>query len=410
VLISMVVAANKAKLTKSYVDSRRAPGFYWDSALTGFGLRISGSTKTYIVQARVNGVDRRRSIGRHGVFTPEQARLRAQKALHEMASGIDPKEADKARLVAGITLHNAFQDYLRRSQLKPRTEQDYRGYMERYFNDWAGKPVVAIKADMVEARHQKLLAERGGAQADVAMRFLRAVFNFASGKYQREDGEPLIAVNPVKRLSAAKLWAKPRPRERYVEEAKLGAWFKAVNELSGRREDDAETIRDYLLVLLFTGLRRTEAMTLRWEHVDLKARKFVVPAENTKNSTSHALPLTSVTLGILERRAAARVNDFVFAGRGRHGHLVEPKRAIARVTEMAGIEFTPHDLRRTFATCASTVIDNQSTVKRLMNHRTASQDITEGYKQGVERLREPSQRVTDYMLRLIKNGGPGQSD
>jgi len=405
----MALAANKAKLTKSYVDSRSAPGFYWDTALTGFGLRISGSTKTYIVQARVNGVDRRRSIGRHGVFTPEQARLRAQKALHEMASGIDPREAEKARLMAGIALEEAFQDYLRRSQLKPRTEQDYRGYMARYFSDWASRSVVAIKADMVEARHQKLLAEHGGAQADVAMRFLRAVFNFASGKYQREDGEPLLPVNPVKRLSAAKLWAKPRPRERYVEESKLGAWYKAVNDLSGRREDDAETIRDYLLFLVFTGLRRTEAMTLRWEHVDLQARKFVVPAENTKNSTSHALPLTSVTLEILKSRAEARINDFVFPGRGRRGHLVEPKRAIARVTESSGVEFALHDLRRTYATCASTVIDNQSTVKRLMNHRTASQDITEGYKQGVERLRDPAQRVVDYMLRLVENGGPERS-
>lgn len=401
----MAEAINRAKLTKSYIDSISKPGFYWDTALTGFGLRISGNTKTYIVQARVNGSgegDKRRKIGRHGIFTPEQAREHARKALHQMATGIDPKDAAKAALVANITLSQVFDDYLKRGGLKARTEKDYRGYLSKYFADWANKPLASIKPDMVEARHSKLVGAHGGAQGDVAMRFLRAIFNFASGKYQQENGDPLIAVNPTKRLSSVKLWANPRRRSRYVQEHQLKTWHAAVLGLTSARDEEADVARDYLLFLLFTGLRLTEAMTLRWENVDITARKFFIPAEDTKNTYEHPLPMTDATLEIFQRRAAARRNDFVFPGRGENKHLVEPKRAIAKVVASSGIEFSAHDLRRTFATCASTVIENPATVKRLMNHRTGRQDITESYFQGVERLRGPSQKVADYMVHLIE--------
>ncbi|AEI78039.1 phage-like integrase [Cupriavidus necator N-1] len=401
---------SKAKLTKAYVDSCSTPGFYWDTALTGFGLRISGTTKTYIVQARIAGRDTRRSIGRHGVLTAEEARKKAREALALMADGTDPKAAARARKIEGISLTQVFNDYLTQHPLKPRTQYDYNGFMARAFADWAMKPLTTITADMVEKRHAAIVSRSGGAQADGAMRFLRALFNYAEGKYEKVTGEPLVSSNPTKRLRALKLWARPPRRESYVREEQLARWHQSVMALGNTlASDDADTMRDYLLFVLFTGLRRSESMSLRWEYVDLEGRRFTIPSENTKNKRSHPLPLTTLTLEILQRRWAQRSNDYVFPGRGKTGHLVEPKKAIAKVADDSGIPFTLHDLRRTFATCASTVIDNQSTIKRLMNHLTGGQDVTEGYKQGVERLREPAQRVTNYMLQLIANGLPAST-
>lgn len=391
---------NKGKITKSYVDGQTEPGLYWDTELRGFGLCISGKTKTYIVQARVNGRDKRRSIGRHGVLTAEEARKAARQALALMARGVDPKDEARARRIAGISLWDVTEAYLERGRLKPRTVADYRGYVARYFRDWADRPLVGIKADMVERRHAELVERHGGAQADVAMRFLRALFNFAEGKYQRADGEPLVASNPTKRLSALKLWARPARRERYVKETDLARWYEAVCSL-GNNGTESEIQRDYLLFLLFTGLRRTEAMGMRWAYVDFEGRQFRLPAEDTKNGTAHSLPMTTVTERLLRQRYNAKTNEFVFPGRGRTGHLVDPKGFISRVTEASGVGFSPHDLRRTFATCAATVIDSERTIKRLMNHLTGNQDVTEGYKQGVERLREPAQKITEYMLRLV---------
>ena len=102
------------------------------------------------------------------------------------------------------------------------------------------------------------------------------------------------------------------------------------------------------------------------------------------------------------RKAAAGGSDWVFTGTGRSGHLNEPKKAIARVRAASGVNFTLHDLRRTFITVAEGMDISSYTLKRLLNHKN-QRDVTAGYiVLNVERLREPMQRIADYILRAAK--------
>jgi integrase len=390
----------KIKLTKTTVDAASSEGFYWDTELRGFGLRISGKTKSYIVQARISGKEVRRTVGRHGVYTAEEARKRARETLLQMSQGQDPKEEERARKAESTTLGELFSVYIDRKPLRARTLADYRSYMSRYFQDWHRIAIKDIKPDMVGSRHLYIGEHHGEAQADVAMRFLRALFNFAQGFYTRVDGEPLVSVNPTKRLNALRQWYRPNARETYIREHELGKWFSAVQQTRATGSPSAVAVCDYLTFLLFTGLRRTEASLIRWEHVDLDNRQVLLPKENTKNGTDFAIPLTSMTLDLLKKRAAERTSDLVFAGKGRSGQIGEPRYVMRKVSALSTVTFRLHDLRRTYATCASHVIDNQWTVKRLMNHLTG-QDITQRYIQGVERLRTPAQLVTDFILARI---------
>lgn len=100
------------------------------------------------------------------------------------------------------------------------------------------------------------------------------------------------------------------------------------------------TLRDFLLLTLFTGLRREEAARLRWANVDLKGRTLTVP--NTKNGEPHTLPLSGFLLELLERRkeGAGRDAVFVFPGGGVAGHIVEPRATMKKVTEQCGAAFT----------------------------------------------------------------------
>ncbi len=393
------------RLTKRLIDSLDEPGLYWDSQLRGFGLQISGTTKTYVVQARINGKSSRQKIARHGVLTPEQARDEARQRLAQMAAGIDPRQARRALSQQGVTLKEALDAYFANRELAPRTQADYRKVLADHLSCWQSTPLASISQDMVETQHAKLGESHGHAQANMAMRLLKAIFNFAEGKYQRADGSPLVTTNPTKRLNALRRWYKTPRRENYIREEQLQAWHAGVLAMNDASPTEGtRIIQDYLLFVLFTGLRRTEAASIQWEHVNFQGRRLTIPRENTKNGTNFELPLTSATLEILKRRLDARNNEFVFPGTGKTGHLVEPKKQIAKVIADTGIQFTVHDLRRTFATYADTVVQNEATVKRLMNHLTGNQDVTEGYKQGVERLRGPAQRVTDYILELIEHG------
>lgn len=72
----------------------------------------------------------------------------------------------------------------------------------------------------------------------------------------------------------------------------------------------SEILRDYLLLIILTGLRRQEAATLRWDQVDLNAKTLTVL--DTKNHESHTLPLSGYLYELLLSRSQNRINEYVF--------------------------------------------------------------------------------------------------
>jgi integrase len=397
-------ASRFRKLTKKAVDeipySDQGQLLYRDTELKGFGLRVGAQTKTYIAEGWLRGVGKvvRVTIGAHGVFTPEEARNKARRALQMLYDGIDPNKAKAEQRARGITLKQAFDDYLRaRKALKSNTVRDYKKCVETYFNDWQATPLAAITKDMIEERHVQL-GKRSEAQANLSMRFLRALFNFAMEKYGGGEGGAVIVENPVMRLTRNKAWYRVARRQGYIKRHELELWMRAVLGLKNDHTTKTrEVFRDYLLLVLLTGLRRWEAATLKWNDVDLRAKTLTVL--DTKNREPHTLPLSDFLVELLERRHAEAAGAFVFPGDGKEGHIVEPRKQVLRVSRESGVDFRVHDLRRTFATVAESLDIPAYALKRLLNHKT-SNDVTAGYIiADVERLRDPMQKVTDHILK-----------
>src|SRR5690606_36537368 len=161
------------------LEGKPTQAFYRDTELTGFGLKItSAGTKTYIVEARVQGKPKRMTIGKHGALAPEQARKQAQRLIGEIAVGRNPATEKREQLVRVVTLGEVFNNYLKtRKDLKPNTVIDYKKCIEGYLKDWLDKPMLGITKEMVEARHLKL-GSSSPARANNAMRVLRALFNY----------------------------------------------------------------------------------------------------------------------------------------------------------------------------------------------------------------------------------------
>ncbi|CAH1904754.1 hypothetical protein NTGHW29_360083 [Candidatus Nitrotoga sp. HW29] len=74
---------------------------------------------------------------------------------------------------------------------------------------------------------------------------------------------------------------------------------------------------------------------------------------------------------------------------------------MAKVILESGVTFTIHDLRRTFITIAESQDISAYALKRLLNHKM-NNDVTAGYIiNDVERLREPMQKITSYLLKSV---------
>lgn len=389
------------RITKSFVDKVPLPeirqdgkstqAFYRDSVIAGFGLRVtSGGAKSFIVEKRVDGRVKRKTLGRYGNLTVEQARKEAQKFLGKVASGIDPIREVQEKRAKRITLSDAFQDYLAtRKNLKPNTLNDYNRSMGEMFKDWQSKAMSDISRDMVMSRHSEY-GTRSPARADNGMRILRAIFNHALQRYQDASGKPFLAANPVDVLSHQRAWYKVERRQTLIKDHQLKAWYDATMQLNN------QTTRDYLHLVLLTGLRRTEAATLTWDQVDFKEKTLTIT--ETKNSRIHRLPFSDAIEVLLTRRDKEKSSPFVFPSDAERGHLSEPRTAIARVTKLSGVTFTLHDLRRTFITAAERLDIPAYALKRLINHKDPN-DVTEGYIIfDVERLRVPMQKITDFFM------------
>lgn len=400
------------RLTKTVVDQATTPEkgqrFLRDEALPGFALRIThGGAKSFIVEKRINGRVRRQTLGRYGPLTVEQARKEAQKVLGRIAAGADPIAERQEALARSVTLSEAFAAYLAaRKDLKASTLKDYHQLMNTAFRDWQHRELAAITKDHIARRHAKL-GEKSPARANNAMRLLRAVYNFASYTYEDSHGQSLFPENPVRRLNHTRAWYTVERRRTYLKRGDLPAWFEAAQNLRGEDADpNGQTVADYLLLLLFTGLRRGEAMQLRWKDVDFPGRALTIP--DTKNHDPLILPLSDYVYGLLEERRELGEAPWVFPGAGPKGYLIEPRRHIGKITAQSGVSFTLHDLRRTFITVAESLDISIYAIKRLVNHRMRN-DVTAGYVvMDVERLREPMQKITDQLRALAGDTTPAE--
>ena len=392
------MATNKINFTKGNIEDLPLPAkgqreTYHDTKTPGLQLRVSGTgVKTFCVRRRnATGTVERVTLGSYPAMTPEQARKKAMEVNVTISNGESPTAEKKRAKLESKTLQQAFEDYLSRRTLKPQTVFDINRCMKEIYPDWLDKPMTKITGDMVVQRHQRYGAERSEARANLGMRYLRAVFNFAMAEYQDAEGEPIIKTNPAKKLSATKSWHRVDRRQTVIKPHELGAWVNAVLGLP------SENIRDYFMTVLLTGMRREEALKLVWADVDMTGKTFTI--RDPKNHQDHTLPMSDYLYELLARRKAASIAEHVFAdSQGRK--ISNFRYAQASVEKVSGVSFCIHDLRRTFATIAESLDIPAYALKRLLNHANGA-DVTAGYiVANVERLREPMQKITDYILKM----------
>ena len=387
------------KLTERAISKLAAPDpsgkqvLHWDRDLKGFAVLCSGTTnvKTYVVQrALPSGRNRRVTIGACNTLSLEKASELAKDMLHDLRHGRDPKAK-----VENPTLRETFENFLAaRRDLRPASVTLYRFAVEKPLAAWLDRPLREITGDMIEDKHRSIAASisKGGVSdgivtANTAMRTFRTLYNFAS---ERTAGLP---DNPVRRLR--RQWFQEPKRERIVPEEKMAEFYRAVCKLNHPVQ------RDYILMLMFTGMRKSECASLRWDDIDLGKKIIRVQAANTKTGKKLDLPMSDFVHDLLvARRALGNSGGFVFPGKSQGRHIIDTRSALDEVAKVTGVKISNHDLRRGFITIAESTDISVMALKALVNH-TLGSGITEGYVQmRVERLREPVQRVADRIKQL----------
>lgn len=415
------MTATKISFTKAALNSLALPlpgkrTEIYDSKTPGLIVRVTHTgAKSFTAYRRVNDKPQRVRLGRYPDMSIEQARKAAAKALSKMADGIDPVAERRANQTRCITLQNVLDAYVESHELKPGTVKDYCRAIDETAADWLNKPLLSITKEMIERRHRRR-GERSKARTNNAMRVLRALFNYATAEYEDADGNPLIIVNPVKRISATRAWYRVPRRQSVIKNYQFPAWFNAVVNLRGKRKGArAGVVRIYLLAVVFTGLRKEEGAQLKWPDIDFGDRTFTV--NDPKNRDRHTLPLPDflydqflVAYKEVEQKKAENMKtgqeddsdlDYVFPRIGGSQYRADLRHWIDKISEVSGVRATLHDLRRTFTTTAESLDISVYALKRLLNHRISQSDVTAGYiVTDVERLRVPMRKIENRLLHI----------
>jgi len=390
------------KINKRTVDAIQ-PGvrdlISWDADLGGFGVRcrVSGA-KVYVLKYRHLGRQRWFTIGQHGAaWTPELARREAKRLLGEVAAGRDPAQSrDTGK--AAPTVNKLIDQFLSEhvdTKRKSRTSVEYKRLFDKLIRPVIGRyRIEAVTRSEIAKLHHDL---RGTPyQANRVLAVLSKLFNWAERYGYRPDGS-----NPCRHVEKF----KEEKRERFLSAAEMSR-LGMVLAKAERDGLEMSSVIHAIRLLIFSGARLTEILTLKWSDVDFERGCLQLSDSKTGAKVIH---LNAPALELLASVQSVEGNPHVITGRLTGAHLVNLEKPWRRIRAAAGLnDVRLHDLRHSFASVGAAAGYGLPVIGALLGHTQAA--TTHRY---AHLAADPLKQASDAIGRQIAdalagdNGDPG---
>ena len=361
---------------------------FWDRDLTGFGIRVYPTGgKVYIAQARGPNGPKRMTVGRHDVLHADQARQRAALIIARIKAGEEPVPLPlAARVNGGPTVADLAARYLEEHvevKLKPNTQRQARGVLHRHILPALGKrPLVAIERAQVVDLQQKLCDRP--VTANRAVKVLSHMYRLGEGWGMVSEGcDPCRSVEKY----------PERRRERFLTDAEFARLGRVLSEAvdSGSASPTAVAA---IRLLMLTGCRKSEILTLRWTDVDLEAGELHL---GDGKAGPRAVQLPPTAMRLLEALSQREGCRWVFPGEDREGrfsggglnHVWQTVRTRAELEDVR-----LHDLRHSFASRALALGETLPVIGKLLGHNDI--ETTARYAHlAQDSVHETAERIAD---------------
>jgi integrase len=369
----------KINFTKRSIEDLPIPktkrATYYDSQVRGLGVLIQPSGhRSFFWFRKVRSVPTWRTIGQFPDYTVEQARHEANKLSGDVAtwkqSGFDGDSPFERHAIP--TFDALVKDYIEK-QVKAHASRPERAaknvewMKKKYLASWCDRKITTIRKREVLDLHARIGTEQGKKHAaNRIVQLLKAVFYWGA-----ESGVRGIKENPA---MGVKLFHEEK-RRRFLQPDELPRFFKAL------RKDTSPDLRDFVNLAMWTGARRNDILSMRWQDVSLADNRWQVP--DPKNRAPYLIPLTPEAITILRNRSRRRKderNQWVFPSRGKSGHIVELKGAWKKLLIRAKVkDLRIHDLRRTLGSWQAIQGSSLAIVGASLGHKSLS--ATQVYSQ-----------------------------
>lgn len=326
----------RKRIGLAVVNAMPANTIIWDTDLKGFCARRQRADVSYMLKTRVKGRIRWYTIGRHGQpWAPETARKRALEIL------VDPASADKPAVETTQAFAKVAEQFLENhgTKIKASTLKEYRSLVNTYLLPAFGKlPLDSItRADISQAHAGWKACPRA---ANHALSVLSKLMTWAEDQGYREEG-----TNPCRRVQRY----KENKRERFLQADELARLGAALEKAAAENLVGPYAIAAILLLVL-TGARLSEILTLEWKFVDLERKLLLLPDSKTGKKP---IVLNEAAITILKGLPRFERNPYVIVGHRYASHLVNLHKPFQLIRDLAELdELRIHDLRHTWASIA----------------------------------------------------------
>ncbi|ODR99387.1 hypothetical protein AUC68_05290 [Methyloceanibacter methanicus] len=327
----------------------------WDGELKGFGARRQKDAVTFFLKCRFRGRQRWCTIGRLGSpWTLDTARREALRLLLGIADGEDPVRASRG---ADTTVKEAVEQFLKEHgpKLKPRTLVEYKRLCEQVIIPKLGK--LHLDEDMqreVGRLHAGLSSTPR--KANLALMVFSSFIGWAEKNRLRPEGQ-----NPCRGVAKY----RDAKRERYLSAEELGRIGTALAKREAARTEGPFSIAAVRLLIL-TGARLQEILTLKWSYVDVARGQLRLPDSKTG---AKVIRLSAAAQAVLRAIPHMSKNDYVIVGDKEGQHLVnlqKPWRRIRKDAKLSDVRL--HDLRHSYASVAAELGGSLPMIGKLLGH------------------------------------------
>lgn len=378
----------REKLTARRLNSLEVTGKEYevhDTTVPGLFVRVTAAgAKSYVVTwAR----SRKKTLGRVGILTLEQAREEALQYLNEARKHGEPLAVTQGRRGAGTPTLRSFID----DHYMPWFKAHHKGHEKTLHTlDTSFEPIMHRRLDEIAGRDLEQIRTawlNGGNKPATANRKMGSI----SGVFSRAVEWAYLPASPLEKVKQLKVDTIGRIRYLSKAEAKalrdaldareerIRAERDSANEWRSKRGRDAlpdlralafaDHLKPMVLLSLNTGMRRGEVFNLRWHDVNLQAKTLTVAGEGAKTSETRHIPLNAEALATLQGwYDQASGTGYIFPGED-DKPMTDVKTAWLELLKNAGVVgFRWHDMRHDFASRLVMAGVPLNTVRDLLGH------------------------------------------
>ncbi len=376
----------KFKFTNANIKNLPAPTkrtFVYDTIEVGLSLQITpNGAKSFYYRGVVLGKQIRVKLGEPSYMSVDDARQAARKAKINMKEGINPIE-ERKKITGESSLEQLYTRFMdeKEQHIRPITMEYYKDLWKRYLSTLANKKISQITPDELKILHKRLTLNNGKRCANQTIVLLRTIYNHFIKQNIYQGFNPGNAVQLNKQIA----------RTRHLSGNELESFRDAINET----EDSIPKFA--IMMLWFTGARRRNVFSMKWEDIKLEEKLWTIPETKTQNDAN--VVLVNAAIDILNQLKDMRYNEYVFfSTTSKSGHIGGVRKTWEGILKRAKItNFHLHDLRHTFATSLLANGADAFMVKKALTHK--SLQSTQIYVNlDVDDLREKLNETVNKMI------------